>query len=302
MTTSIRLFLALVSMTLLAPVSANHGTLSVSCGVVCGTHDVPCGGHLQPACTTGHACDGSNVAFTLPPQYVETYSCPGFPCNGAEHTFTQGCYDPLDPPTCGQCSANAQYQCVPETGCGGACDPGLTPDANGFCRPCGSEGEPVCEDGEPACEGSLVIAGGECHDDCGGAGQTLCPNGSCQDWHFDTGVFVCAACGGDPAVPGSVQSICPSGPACRPGVVQEALALSPRPKVIWMQLGVRNDEAAHLAEANGIKVVMNRCPKIEYGRLSGEIGWAGVNSRMLSSKRPLLGTKGGQQRALRSED
>ena len=51
-------------------------------------------------------------------------------------------------------------------------------------------------------------------------------------------------------------------------IVEEALTLKPRPQVIWMQLGVRNDEAAALAEANGIKVVMNRCPKIEYGRLS----------------------------------
>ena len=72
--------------------------------------------------------------------------------------------------------------------------------------------------------------------------------------------------------------------------------------VVWMQLGVRNDAAAKLAEDAGLKVVMNRCPKIEYGRLSGEIGWAGVNSRMLSSKRPLIGPKGGQQRALRMED
>lgn len=73
-----------------------------------------------------------------------------------------------------------------------------------------------------------------------------------------------------------------------PGVVDEALALDPLPKVIWMQLGVRHDEAAARAEAAGIKVVMNRCPKIEYGRLSGEIGWTGVNSGVLSSKRPLL--------------
>jgi predicted CoA-binding protein len=72
------------------------------------------------------------------------------------------------------------------------------------------------------------------------------------------------------------------------GIVAEALALEPRPKVIWMQLGVRNDDAAATAEAAGLKVVMNRCPKIEYGRLSGEIGWAGVNSRVLSSKKPVL--------------
>ena len=76
-------------------------------------------------------------------------------------------------------------------------------------------------------------------------------------------------------------------------IVQEALALKTRPQVIWMQLGVRNDEAAALAEANGMKVVMNRCPKIEYGRLSSEIAWMGVNTRTLSSKK---GTIGGMQR------
>ncbi len=69
-------------------------------------------------------------------------------------------------------------------------------------------------------------------------------------------------------------------------IVDQALALRPRPRVIWMQLGVRNDEAAAKAEAAGLKVVMNRCPKIEYGRLSSEIGWLGVNSRTISSKRP----------------
>ena len=78
-------------------------------------------------------------------------------------------------------------------------------------------------------------------------------------------------------------------------IVEEALKLDPRPQVIWMQLGVRNDEAAAKAEAAGIKVVMNRCPKIEYGRLSSEIGWMGVNSRTLTSKKAkLLG--GGVQR------
>jgi predicted CoA-binding protein len=71
-------------------------------------------------------------------------------------------------------------------------------------------------------------------------------------------------------------------------IVDEALALDPLPKVIWMQLTVRNDEAAARAEAAGVKVVMNRCPKIEYGRLSGEIGWNGVNSGVLSSKKPIM--------------
>ena len=56
-----------------------------------------------------------------------------------------------------------------------------------------------------------------------------------------------------------------------------------------MQLGVRNDEAAALAEANGMKVVMNRCPKIEYGRLSSEIAWMGVNTRTISARKATIG-------------
>ena len=78
-------------------------------------------------------------------------------------------------------------------------------------------------------------------------------------------------------------------------ITEEALALAPPPKVIWMQLSVRNDEAAAKAEAAGVKVVMNRCPKIEYGRLSGEIGWQGINSRILSAKKPVLAGKGFQK-------
>jgi uncharacterized protein len=78
-------------------------------------------------------------------------------------------------------------------------------------------------------------------------------------------------------------------------ITDEALALEPPPKVIWMQLSVRNDEAAAKAEARGLQVVMNRCPKIEYGRLSGEIGWQGVNSRILSAKKPALAGKGFQK-------
>ena len=75
-------------------------------------------------------------------------------------------------------------------------------------------------------------------------------------------------------------------------VVDEALKLEPRPKVIWMQLGARDDAAAAKAEAAGIKVVMNRCPKIEYGRLSSEISWMGVNSRTISAKRAPIPTQG----------
>jgi predicted CoA-binding protein len=80
------------------------------------------------------------------------------------------------------------------------------------------------------------------------------------------------------------------------GITRDAIAIGA--SVVWMQLGVRNDEAARLAEEAGLEVVMNRCPKIEYGRLSGELNWAGVNSRMLSSKRPLLGAKGVQHRVI----
>jgi hypothetical protein len=82
------------------------------------------------------------------------------------------------------------------------------------------------------------------------------------------------------------------------GIVEEALKLEPRPRVVWMQLGIRNDEAAALAEANGLKVVMNRCPKIEYGRLSSEISWMGVNSRTLTSKKAQVSGRGIQRMSL----
>jgi uncharacterized protein len=75
-------------------------------------------------------------------------------------------------------------------------------------------------------------------------------------------------------------------------ITRDAIAIGA--KVVWMQLGVRNDEAARLAEEAGLKVVMNRCPKIEYGRLSGEIGWAGVHTRTLSSQKPVMGARGVQ--------
>src|SRR5215468_681598 len=81
-------------------------------------------------------------------------------------------------------------------------------------------------------------------------------------------------------------------------IVEQALQMQPRPRVIWMQLGVRNDKAAELAELNGLKVVMNRCPKIEYGRLSSEISWMGVNSRTLSAKRAKPPGRGVQRMSL----
>ncbi len=88
------------------------------------------------------------------------------------------------------------------------------------------------------------------------------------------------------------------------GVTREAIALKDKLgiKVIWMQRGVRNDVAAAEAEAAGLKVVMNRCPKIEYGRLCGESGWMGINAGMVSSRpKKLAGAGSFQRHVLRSD-
>jgi uncharacterized protein len=75
-------------------------------------------------------------------------------------------------------------------------------------------------------------------------------------------------------------------------IVDEALSLDPKPSVIWMQLSVRNDEAAARAEAAGLKVVMNRCPKMEYGKISGEWAWVGGNSGIISSRKQSMHASG----------
>jgi predicted CoA-binding protein len=73
-------------------------------------------------------------------------------------------------------------------------------------------------------------------------------------------------------------------PEAVPGIVDEALAMDPLPKVIWMQIGVTHAAAAAKAEAAGLTVIQDRCPKIEYQRLFGELRMGGFNTGIISSK------------------
>ena len=69
-----------------------------------------------------------------------------------------------------------------------------------------------------------------------------------------------------------------------PAIADDAIAIGA--KVLWMQLGVSNQEAARNAAAAGLDVIMDRCMKIEHGRLFGGLNWCGVNTRVISAKRP----------------
>jgi len=71
-----------------------------------------------------------------------------------------------------------------------------------------------------------------------------------------------------------------------PAIADGAIAIGA--KVLWMQLGIENAEAARRAVAAGLDVVMNRCVKIEHARILGGLNWAGVNTGIISSRRPVV--------------
>ncbi len=71
-----------------------------------------------------------------------------------------------------------------------------------------------------------------------------------------------------------------------PEIARQAVAIGAR--VLWLQLGIVSDEGRRIAEDGGLAVVMDRCPKIEYARLHGELGWSGINSRLIGAKRRRL--------------
>ncbi len=87
------------------------------------------------------------------------------------------------------------------------------------------------------------------------------------------------------AIPGPVDLVdCFRKPGEIVPIAHEAVAKGA--KVLWMQLGIRNDEAARIASDAGLDVVMDRCVKIEHARILGGLHWAGVNTHMISARRP----------------
>ena len=87
------------------------------------------------------------------------------------------------------------------------------------------------------------------------------------------------------AIPGPIDVVdCFRKPEEMPALAREAVAKGA--KVLWMQLGIRNDEAARIANDAGLDVVMDRCVKIEHARIMGGLHWAGVNTGVISAKRP----------------
>ena len=85
-----------------------------------------------------------------------------------------------------------------------------------------------------------------------------------------------------------------------PDIARETVAEKNRlgVKVLWMQLGVISEEAREIGEAAGLTVIMDRCPKIEHGRFSGELGWMGINRKLIDNRKPLLFGKGGSLKRL----
>jgi len=85
-----------------------------------------------------------------------------------------------------------------------------------------------------------------------------------------------------------------------PDIARETVAEKNRlgVKILWMQLGVISEEAEKIAAEAGLTVIMDRCPKIEHGRFSGEMGWLGINRKLIDNRKPLLFGKGGSLKRL----
>jgi len=85
-----------------------------------------------------------------------------------------------------------------------------------------------------------------------------------------------------------------------PDIARETVAEKDRlgVKILWMQLGVISEEAEKIASDAGLTVIMDRCPKIEHGRFSGEMGWLGINRKLIDNRKPLLFGKGGSLKRL----